>query len=130
MATRRSPTQAIGTLVVMLLILAAVALMVTIVLIAVGESGGAIATGIFFVLLVGAAGIDALISARKVATHGGDAKAVDADSADAVPSIVQSREEPIGVSSDVHTDLNPHDLPVDHPGRPEAKERAGFERDG
>jgi hypothetical protein len=42
---------------------------------------------------------------------------VQEDSHDAIPAMVQPEDEPIGVSGDVHTDLNPHDLPRDHPGR-------------
>jgi hypothetical protein len=82
-----------------------------------GRGGGAVATGIFCVILLAAAGIDATMSQRKLASHGGDPRAVESDAEDSTPGIVQSEEEPLGVSSDVHDDLNPHDLPIDHPAR-------------
>jgi len=117
MASQPSGGRTITSLVALLLILAGVALCVTIVLIAVGQGGGGIAAAIFCLILLGAAGMDAGITKRKLATHGGDARAVEEDSQDAIPAVVQTAEEPVGVSGDVHTDLNPHDLPIDHPGR-------------
>jgi hypothetical protein len=125
MASQRSSGRVIGGPIPLLLILAGVALCSTIILLALGQSSGAIATGIFLVLLLGAAAVDMLMTQRKLATHRGDVKALDADAQDAVPAVVQSEEEPVGVSSDVHTDLNPHDLPIDHPGREAVEERHG-----
>jgi ABC-type transport system involved in cytochrome bd biosynthesis fused ATPase/permease subunit len=123
MATQRSSGRLLNSMVALLLILAAVALLATIVLIAVGESGYAVAPGIFVVLLLGAAAMDAMVSRRKLETHAGDAKAVESDSEDTTPGLVQAKDEPVGVSSEVHTELDEHDLPLDHPGRPKVEQQ-------
>ena len=125
MASQPSGGRTITSLVALLLILAGVALCVTIILIAAGQGGGAVAAAIFCLILLGAAGVDAGITNRKLATHGGSARAVEEDAQDAIPAMVQPEDEPVGVSSDVHTDLNPHDLPIDHPGRQPAEHGQG-----
>jgi hypothetical protein len=34
-------------------------------------------------------------------------------------------ETPLGDTPEAHDELNPHDLPIDHPGRKEAERQAG-----
>ena len=34
-------------------------------------------------------------------------------------------ETPLGDTPEAHDEINPHDLPLDHPGREEAEEMAG-----
>lgn len=36
-------------------------------------------------------------------------------------------ETPLGDTPEAHDEISPHDLPLDHPGRGEAEERAGGE---
>jgi len=57
-----------------------------------------------------------------------------ADSEDPVPSTHLAKDEAtaLGDTKEAHDEISPHDLPKDHPGRPEAERISGdrFERDG
>lgn len=50
-----------------------------------------------------------------------------ADARDPVPSthLVRDDETPAGDTPEAHDEINPHDLPMDHPGRQAAEDEAG-----
>jgi hypothetical protein len=50
--------------------------------------------------------------------------AVADDHVDPVPGIGLESERPMGDSPEVHSDVSPHDLPKDHPGRKAAEKQA------
>jgi hypothetical protein len=41
--------------------------------------------------------------------------------------LTPDEETPAGDTPEAHDEISPHDLPPDHPGRPEAERRAGGE---
>lgn len=116
-----------GTPVPLIAILAAGMAVLALGLLVAGEAAYAVAPAVLLVLLLAVAMMDSLVARNKVARHGGDAHAVEADSDDAVPNQVLIEDAPLGATPDVHGDLDPHDLPPDHPSRP-AVERAAEQR--
>jgi len=48
----------------------------------------------------------------------------DADSSDTVPKQPARAERPLGDTPEAHDEINPHDLPLDNPGRRAAEEQA------
>jgi hypothetical protein len=52
--------------------------------------------------------------------------AADTDSTDnAIPKTDTDDNRPLGDTDEAHDEINPHDLPLSHPGREEAEEVAG-----
>lgn len=49
----------------------------------------------------------------------------DSDSTAQMPTQEPRPEAPLGDTPEAHDEINPHDLPLDHPGREEAKQMAG-----
>lgn len=39
-------------------------------------------------------------------------------------------DTPVGDTDEAHDEISPHDLPKDHPGRPEAERQAAEDPDG
>lgn len=109
----------------LLTILAAGMAVLAVGLLIAGESSYAIAPVILLVLLLGVAALASLTARNKIAGHGGDTRAVEADSEDPVPTQVQVEDAPLGATPDVHGDLDPHDIPKDHPSRPAVEQAAG-----
>ena len=101
----------------MLATLSAVTVVVAIFLIAIGMAMLAVPVAILFVILAAAAAFDAIMARRKLARHGGDLDSVEADENDALPTMVSDEEAPLGATSQAHEDIDPHDLPPDHPSR-------------
>ena len=62
--------------------------------------------------------------------HGGDLEAARSDEREPLPSAhLQALDDdrPMGDTPEAHDEINPHDLPPDHPGRQEAEAQAGGE---
>jgi hypothetical protein len=51
----------------------------------------------------------------------------DADSSDNIPRQEPRGDRPLGDTPDAHDEINPHDLPLDNPGREVAQEQVGDE---
>jgi hypothetical protein len=52
--------------------------------------------------------------------------AADTDSTDSgIPKTDTDDNRPLGDTDEAHDEINPHDLPLSHPGREEAEEVAG-----
>ena len=92
-----------------------------------------VADAIFLVpvaLLALAVGGYALVNAgmhhRIEERQGSDDDAISA-SDESIPSthLIADDETPIGDTPEAHDEINPHDLPKDHPGRQAAEEEAG-----
>ena len=49
----------------------------------------------------------------------------DADAGDNVPKQAATDDRPLGDTPEAHDEINPHDLPLEHPGRHEAEHQAG-----
>ncbi|MDQ1702774.1 MAG: hypothetical protein QOF57_2026 [Frankiaceae bacterium] len=64
---------------------------------------------------------------KRVTDRHGSAQDAAADASDPVPSthLVADDETPAGDTPEAHDEINPHDLPMDHPGRQAAEEQAG-----
>ena len=79
-----------------------------------------IAIGILALLVGGYVAFNALLATRV------DRDAAS-DSSDPVPSthLVPDNETPAGDTPEAHDEINPHDLPKDHPGRQAAEDEAG-----
>jgi hypothetical protein len=83
---------------------------------------------ILLALVVGYSLIEHGLTRAQVARHGGDPEAAMSDSEDwAVPSthLVPDDETAAGDTPEAHDEINPHDLPFDHPGRQAAEDQAG-----
>lgn len=106
-----------GSVAGMLATSSAVTAVVAIFLIAIGMAMLAVPVAILFVILAAAAAFDAIMARRKLARHGGDLDSVEADENDALPTMVSDEEAPLGATSQAHEDIDPHDLPPDHPSR-------------
>lgn len=113
-----------GTPVPLVLILAAAAALLALFLLVIGEAGLAIAPAILLALLLAVAATDSITARAKVRRHGGDTRAVEADETDPVPNQVLADDAPLGATPDAHGDLDPHDLPMDHPSRPAVEQAA------
>ncbi len=82
---------------------------------------------VIVLLIVGYAVIERLLTKRHMARHDGDAAAAMADSDDwAIPSahLIPDDARPTGDTPEAHDELDPHDLPPDHPGRSALEQRA------
>ena len=63
----------------------------------------------------------AAVAFRAITQRGGS----DQDSTSNIPNQEPRDERPLGDTPEAHDEINPHDLPRDHPGREEAEELAG-----
>lgn len=63
----------------------------------------------------------AFVGFRVIMQRGGS----DSDSTASVPTQEPRPERPLGDTPEAHDEINPHDLPLDNPGREEAEEMAG-----
>ena len=68
-----------------------------------------------------------LVLARRVRADHASAQDAAADSSDPIPSthLIADDETPAGDTPEAHDEINPHDLPMDHPGRQAAEREAG-----
>jgi hypothetical protein len=85
-----------------------------------------IALGILALLVGGYLAFNAML-ARRVARRHDSPQDAAADAGDPIPSthLVADDETPAGDTPEAHDEINPHDLPKDHPGRQTAEEQAG-----
>ena len=86
-----------------------------------------IPAAILAVLVLGYAALEHVLSQREMARHGGDVEAALSDDEDwAIPSahLVGDDTTQAGDTPEVHNEISPHDLPLDHPGRQAAEEQA------
>jgi hypothetical protein len=86
-----------------------------------------IPAAILAVLIIGYALLQRTLTRRELARHGGDVEAALRDDEDwAIPSahLIGDDETQAGDTPEVHDEINPHDLPIDHPGRAEAERQA------
>jgi hypothetical protein len=73
----------------------------------------------------------------------GTSRTAESDASDPVPRLSEDDARPLGDTPEAHDEINPHDLPTDHPGRqaaeamasddgeqPEAGETRGMEEGG
>jgi hypothetical protein len=63
----------------------------------------------------------AFVAFRVITQRGGS----DTDSTSNFPNQEPRGERPLGDTPEAHDEINPHDLPLDHPGREEAEDVAG-----
>ena len=72
------------------------------------------------VLVLGALCVGAAIAYRTIGTS----RSAPTDSTDSVPRLSAEGNRPLGDTPQAHDEINPHDLPPDHPGRHAAEEMA------
>jgi hypothetical protein len=85
---------------------------------------------ILALIILGYAGVQRALTRRELARHGGDVDAALRDDEDwAIPSahLVGDDSTQAGDTPEVHDELNPHDLPIDHPGRQAAEDQVSAE---
>ena len=78
------------------------------------------------VLILGAIVAAAAIAYRTIGTS----SSASADSTDPTPRLSAEGDRPLGDTPEAHDEINPHDLPPDHPGRHAAEEMAQSGDDG
>jgi hypothetical protein len=86
-----------------------------------------IPAAILAAIIVGYALVQRALTRREMARHGGDVGAALRDDEDwAIPSahLVGDNATQAGDTPEVHDEINPHDLPIDHPGRAAAEAQA------
>jgi hypothetical protein len=78
-------------------------------------------------LLLGAYALVNWALTRRIVHREGSLEEAMSDHTDAVPSthLIPDDETPAGDTPEAHDEISPHDLPIDHPARPVAEERAG-----
>jgi hypothetical protein len=76
-------------------------------------------------ILLGVAG-NAMLRRRVASRHDSIADAM-ADETEPIPSahLIPDDDTPAGDTPEAHDEINPHDLPIGHPGRMEAERQAG-----
>ena len=74
------------------------------------------------VLILAVICLAAALAYRAITSSG---RASDVDSTDNIPRQEPRGERPLGDTPEAHDEINPHDLPRDHPGREEAEDMAG-----
>ena len=57
----------------------------------------------------------------------GTSRNAESDASDPVPRLSDDEARPLGDTPEAHDEINPHDLPTDHPGRQAAEEMASEE---
>jgi hypothetical protein len=89
-----------------------------------------IPAAILALIVLGYALLQRALTRREMARHGGDVDAALRDDEDwAIPSthLVGDDSTQAGDTPEVHDEINPHDLPIDHPGRQAVEEQAAAE---
>jgi hypothetical protein len=79
-------------------------------------------------LLLGYALLNRTLTKRLVDRHG-SLEAAMGSGGETIPAthLMADDETPLGDTNEAHDEINPHDLPMDHPGRKAAEEQAGGE---
>jgi hypothetical protein len=111
----------------MLILVAVVAVVYTATVLLAGEPSYLIPGAVLLALVVGYAVIERALTRAHMRRHGDDPmKAMQDDEDWAVPSahLIPDDERPAGDTPEVHDEINPHDLPPDHPGRKAAEDQA------
>jgi hypothetical protein len=111
----------------MLALLAAVIVVFAATVLVSGTPEYLIPMAILLVLVLAYAGLNLALTRRELARHGGDALDALRDDEDwAIPSahLIGDDDTAAGDTPEVHDEINPHDLPIEHPGRPEAERQA------
>ena len=108
----------------MLATLAAACALLAVILVSIGQAPFAIPVAILLAILIAAGMFDAFAARRKVARHRGDIDSVEADEGDTFATMVADERAPMGATSQSHEDIDPHDLPPDHPSRRAVEERS------
>jgi hypothetical protein len=93
-----------------------------------GNPAYLIAAVIIAALVVGYALFNRAMS-KKVASRHDSLEDAMSDETEPIPSthLIPDNETAAGDTPEAHDEINPHDLPPDHPGRPEAEAQAGGE---
>jgi pimeloyl-ACP methyl ester carboxylesterase len=111
----------------LMLVLAAVAAFYGITAVAAADVGlRYVIAALLAFLIPGTATALAVSTARTMTRETDDGRQVDLSAEDRgpVPRLGLDNSRPLGDSPDLHGDVSPHDLPVDHPGRHAVEERA------
>jgi hypothetical protein len=111
----------------MSLLIAAVLVAYTATVLASGTPIYLIPAGLVAVIVGGYMLAEHLLSRRHSRMHGGDSLAAMRDDEDwAIPSahLIDDDATAVGDTTEVHSEINPHDLPPDHPGRRAAEVQA------
>jgi hypothetical protein len=112
----------------MLAAVAVFAVIYTATVLATGEPIYLIPGALILLLVVGYAVVERGLTKAHLRRHGGDAGEAMRDEEDwDVPSahLIPDDQRPAGDTPEVHDEINPHDLPIDHPGRMAAEAQAG-----
>src|SRR5688500_9481050 len=59
----------------------------------------------------------------------GTSRRAETDADDSVPRLSDDAARPLGDTPEAHDEINPHDLPTDHPGRQTAEAMASGDED-
>jgi hypothetical protein len=112
----------LGTLAFFFLVFCATALIT-------GEPAFIIPVAILAALFLGYMAVEWMLSRRVMRQHHGDWGEAMADNEDPVPGahLIPDDTRPFGDTAEAHDEINPHDLPLEHPGRGEAEREAGRE---
>jgi hypothetical protein len=113
----------------MILLIGAVAVIYIATVLVSGTPEYLIPGAILLVLILGYAGVNRALTKKELARHDGDLLEAQRDDQDwAIPSahLVADDETAAGDTPEVHNEINPHDLPIDHPGRPAAERQAAI----
>src|SRR3954449_136845 len=80
-------------------------------------------------IVIGWFAVNAAGAKRISERQGGDPERAFEDSEDPVPSthLIPDDQRPLGDTPEAHDEVNPHDIPLDNPGRHAAEERVGGE---
>ncbi|UGS33973.1 hypothetical protein DSM104329_00340 [Capillimicrobium parvum] len=111
----------------MLLLVAVVAVVYTATVLVAAEPSYLIPGAILLALVVGYAVVERALTRAHMRRHGNDPMKAMQDEDDwALPSahLIPDDERPAGDTPEVHDEINPHDLPPDHPGREAAEDQA------
>lgn len=94
-----------------------------------GEPTFIIPVGILALLALGYGLVNHLLTRRMVQRHGSVEEAM-ASRDEQIPSthLTVDDQTPAGDTPEAHDEINPHDLPMDHPGRKAAEAQAGGEQ--
>jgi hypothetical protein len=57
-----------------------------------------------------------------------DGRGADSESREPLGPLTPDHETPLGDTPEAHDEINPRDLPPDHPGRKEAERQSGDDR--
>ena len=88
-----------------------------------------IALVLILVVIAFIIGVNRLMQRRIADKHGGEPERALADEREPIPSthVITDDDRPAGDTPEAHDEVNPHDIPLDNPGRHAAEERVGGE---